>query len=238
MSLNADQIKSMYGDEYPAFAVVNGNRISLWLETQFSRHYSSSDPNKPCAAHVSRYMDGSASMTLEQLQREWLIWTGHERQDFCQSAVWLYKQADYSDLLRFIAGRGDRGQWVSSISVLIGTSLPSGEAFPFLVRALEAQDEGRCANILQGIALTKHPGAKAVFQRHLQVVWNKPSLWNDDSFYNWVASEAELCIEYLIELGASPRDFEDQVRRLSEHVCKKNREHCRRTFSKYYPWLK
>jgi hypothetical protein len=68
-------------------------------------------------------------------------------------------------------------------------------------------------------------------------VWSHPTLWDAADFINWVGFDATTCIAHLIELGASPSDFTEQVRRLSEHVCAHNRKSCRNFLSKHYSWL-
>jgi hypothetical protein len=139
-------------------------------------------------------------------------------------------------MLRFVMRQGGEEDW-RAIAALIATHLPQEEAFQFLLGALRSTDVGNGSNTIQGIAITKHSAAEAALRKRLQVIWASPKLWVDDDFVNWVASEAESCIQYLIELGASPADFEGQVRGLSEHVCRRNRESCRRWLSKHYAWL-
>jgi hypothetical protein len=210
--------------------------MPLARETPFSRYYHSGDPKQ--GGHViSRFMDGSASITAAELQRDWPSWTDEQRVDFCQPCHWLHKQADYADMLRFIMGHGGPSVW-GAIAVQFATAVPGDEAFPFLLGILNATEIGEGANITQAIAKTKHPGAAATLRQHLRAVWNHSKLWIDDEFLNWVAYDAMTCIEHLIETGASPSDFEDQARKLSQHVCSRNRDSCRGRLSKHYPSLK
>jgi hypothetical protein len=232
--MSTEALKKSFGNDYPAAAVVNGVRMPLALERQFSRYYHSGQPNTG-GCFVSRFMDGSASMTAEQLQREWPTWTREQRTDFCQSCCWLHQQSDFRNMLRFIMQHGSSEDW-PGIALLTASYLPCDEAFPFLlgVAALHPMD----INVIQAIAETKHPDAEATLRQHLRAIWDNPALWNDDDFLNWVASYATACIQHLVELGASPADFDEQVRRLSEHVCGGNRDSCRRSLSKHYSWLK
>jgi hypothetical protein len=187
---------------------------------------------------VSRFMDRSASMTVEQLKREWPTWTNWQRKDFCQSCNWLDKQADYVDMLRFIVAHGGTEEWGSAFAVWAASNLPSEEAFSFLVRALQARGNGTSSNLIQGIATTKHPDADRILRQHLHAIWSDLTLWNDDDFLNWGALDATCCIKCLIELGSSPADFEEYVRKLSQHVCSGNRDSCRKHLFKFYSWLK
>lgn len=234
--MNTHDFRKTFGDEYPAAVVQNGVRMALIRETPFSRWYQSDDP-KMGRTSVSRYMDGSASRTAAELQRDWPTWTDEQRWYFCDACSWLYKQSDFADMLRFLMQHASLYQLNNCITS-VATYLPRDEVFPFLRGALQATDIGRGGNIIQGIAITKHPDAEATLRQHLRAVWDNPKLWEDDDFLNWVAADAKACIQNLIELGASPADFEDQVRRLSEHVCGRNRDSCRHWLSKHYSWLK
>jgi hypothetical protein len=239
--VNAKALEKMYGDEYPAVAVYEGTRMVLAVETRFTRDYRTPEAEMKTAKIggliVSRFMDGSASITLAELEREWPTWTSGERVDFSQSCSWLHKQADYPDMLRFIATLAEPDDW-PAIAVKIASTLPSGEAFVILLRALRATDIGCAANVVQAIAITKHPDAEETLRRHLAAVWEHGAIWEDDDFTNWVAFDATTCIAHLIELGAPPADFDDKVRQMSRHVCAGNRKSCRNYLSKYYSWLK
>jgi hypothetical protein len=182
-------------------------------------------------------MDGSASITASELQGEWSAWTDNERMDFCQSCCWLKGQSDFPDVLRFIMQHAGSDEW-SGVAMSVATELPQEESFDILLRALRTLDIGHTSNITQAIALTKHPDAEATLRRHLHSVWKHGALWEPSEFINWVAFDATTCISHLLELGASPAGFEEQVRKLSEHTCPRNRDSCRGFLSKYYSWLK
>jgi hypothetical protein len=207
--------------------------MPLTRERPFSRTYYSAEIG---TYHVSRFMDGSASMTASELQREWPAWTEYQRLDFCNNCSWLFRQSDFPEMLRFIMQHGSPHDW-SPIAGSVASQLPCDEAFRVLLGALQGVEIGNCSNIAQGIALTKHPNAEATLRRHLQAVWEHQALWDDADFTNWVALDATSCIAHLIELGAPVADFEEQAGRLSRHVCFKNRESCRNYLSKHYAWL-
>jgi hypothetical protein len=228
-------LKKQYGDEYPAAVIMDGIRLPLRRERRFSRSYRS-DEHK-IGTEVSRFMDGSTSITASELQRDWPHWAEDMRSDFCQSSRWLHEQADFPEMLRYIMEHGDPKHW-SGIALSVASQLPRDEAFDTLVRASGSMELGRSSNISQAIAHTKHPDAEATLRRHLAALWSHPSLWEDESFINWVGFDLTTCIAHLIELGAPPSDFTEQVRRLSGHVCSRNRESCRNFLSKYYSWLK
>ena len=232
--MNIEQLKRSFGEEYPAAITRNGSRIPLKGETRFSRCYCL--PGDKTEHWFSKFMDGSASMTFAKLEAEWPTWTESERLDFCGNCSWLHEQSDFPDMIRFVMRHGGADEW-SAIAMSVASSLPQNEAFDVLVSALHALRIGKTSNITQAVAQTKHPEAEATLREHLQSVWERSSLWDNDPFVNWIAFDATTCIAHLLELGAPSADFEEQVRRLSRHVCSHNRDCCRNYLSKHYSWL-
>lgn len=233
--MNISDLKRIYGDEYPAAVMENGIRLPLCSERRFSRSYHSDEHNT--TSEVSRFMDGSASITAAELRQEWPSWKEDVQSDFCLSCCWLQEQADFPDMLRFIMQHGGPEHW-SGVALEVASQLPREEAFDILVRALCTMELGQSSNISQAIAHTKHPDAEATLRRHLEALWAHPALWDDDDFINWLGFDATTCIAHLIELDVPPFDFTEQVRKLSEHVCSHNRQSCRNFLSKHYAWLK
>jgi hypothetical protein len=233
--MNAEDLKASFGQDYPEAIVADGERIPLSRQTKFTRIFCQS--GKKEEHHLSRFMDGSASITAAELQTEWSTWDDGQRTDFCQSSAWLCGQADFPLMLRFImqhGGSDDR----SGVAMSVATELPRNEAFDILLRELRTVPIGRTANITQAIALTKHPDAEATLRAHLHTLWTHEGLWEDDEFINWIAFDATTCISHLLEIGASPAGFDDQVRQLSNHSCARNRDSCRGFLSKHFSWLK
>ncbi|HYG21426.1 MAG TPA: hypothetical protein VEH04_01505 [Verrucomicrobiae bacterium] len=233
--MKMSDLKRLYGDEYPKAVIMDGMRLALRSERPFSRSYHSQE--RKMGAEISRFMDGSASITASELQQEWPSWTDDIRIDFCQSCSWLHEQLDFPEMLRFIMQHGKPEHW-SGIALSVASQLPRDEAFGTLVRALSGGELKHSSNICQAISHTKHPNADATLRRHLATLWSHPSLWEDADFTNWAAFDVATCIAHLIELGAAPTDFTEQVRRLSEHACAGNRRSCRNFLSKHYSWLK
>jgi hypothetical protein len=232
--MKPDDLKKIFGAEYPDAVFVKGIRLPLRRQRRFSRSYHSDEHEM--GSEVSRFMDGSASITALELQAEWPAWTADQRMDFCESCSWLSSQADFPDMLRFIMTQGAPEDW-SGIALSVGAKLPRDEAFDLLLRALGRMSIGRASNIGQAIALTKHPNAAPTLRRHLETVWAHSGLWDDTEFTNWVAFDATTCIAHLIELGVAPADFEAPVRQLVKHPCAGNRRSCRNFLSKHYSWL-
>lgn len=233
--MKISDLKKQYGDEYPAAIVVDGRRMPMHKERRFSRSYRSHE--QKTGSEISRFMDGSASISASELQMEWPSWEDDIRTDFCQSSCWLHEQADFPEMLRFIMQHGSPRDW-SGIALSVASYLPQEEAFDILARALRSTDIGQAANIAQAIAHTKHADAEATLRKHLEAVWAHPALWDNADFVNWVGFDATTCIAHLIDVGAPPSDFTEKVSRLSEHVCSRNRQSCRNFLSKHYSWLK
>ena len=57
-----EDLKKLYGDEYPAAVLTDGIRLPVHSERRFSRGYHS-DEHK-MGIEISRFMDGSASMIV------------------------------------------------------------------------------------------------------------------------------------------------------------------------------
>jgi hypothetical protein len=227
------ELKRQYGEEYPAAVTIFGVRMLLEREGRFARHYHSKERN--AGTTISRFQDGSATITLEQLRTEWDSWSGRERHDFCAACSWLGEQADFPEMLRFIMSQPQPQHW-SSVALEVAHHLPQEEAFTMLAAALRRLDD-HTANITQGIAATKHPNAKALLSEHLTILWQRPELWLDDPFTNWHAFDAICCIAHLLELGVSPQEYEDKVRLLCQHACEGNRKSCSTFLHGYYDWI-
>lgn len=229
-----EQLKSRYGEEFPAAVTISGIRMPLKRETRFSRYYYNED--KKYGATVPRFFDASAKITLAELQTEWPTWSKSERSDFVQACSYMQDQADIADIVRFIMKSGDFHDW-NAIALAISFRLPQEEAFAALRDALTQASEHPTANLAQALAATKHPNAAEVLLKHLNILWENSDLWKDDPFNNWVAFDATCCIQYLIELGKPASEFDEQVRALAKHPCKGNRENCVGYLKKHYAWL-
>lgn len=229
------ELKSYLGPEYPA-AVTRGDvRMPLVSEKRWMRFYATKDRTQ--SHEVSRFLDGSAAITYPELAREWAGWSKAERRDFYSACSWLQRQADFADMLRHILRNGDADDWFG-LAGLAGVCLPRDEAFELLCGALDSTKLEMSSNIAQGISLTEHPGVESVLRLHLAALRAHPGFENDDGFCNRLAEGAIHCISLLIKAGAPAGDFAEEVRVLSAHPCKGNRDSCRGLLVPFYPWLK
>jgi hypothetical protein len=234
--MDAEMLKQMYGDEYPAAINLNGIRTPLYRETRFNRTYGSAE--KRSFFTISRFLDGSAHFSFEKLKQELPEWSWEERNDFYLGAMGcdLSGQAGWPDLLRYIIANGGPDDW-SMVAIQVAVQLPQDEAFELLASCLKRRGNESAANLTHAIAYTKHPEGKTVLGICLEEIWADPKLWDNDSFFNSVAFDATTCIGNLVSLGVSPEEFEDRIRALTEHHCQNNREHCRELFQAYFPWI-
>ena len=228
-----DDLKKIFGNDYPNSVTVLGRRLPLTRERRFTRHYWSEEERH--ASEVSKFHDGSATMSFDQFAKEWPQWSEEDRRDFVHACNGLCGQGDFADILRFLMNQEDSDIW-RAIALQVGSFLPQAEAFDLLVHALD-RTESHTANITQGISATRDPRAIATLQQHLETLWNHPNLWDDDRFTNWHAFDAICCIEHLLQLGLHPAEYAERARELSNHVCVGTRESCGTFLSRYYDWI-
>jgi hypothetical protein len=239
-SLYEDWVKPL-GEEYPAAIIVGGIRIALAYETRFQRHFILSEPDKQSDTVVSRFVDWSASITLQQLKQEWSTWTDADRADFCASMcdLELIGQQDFAEIVRFLLQNAKIDILAPVVLHLpVSQMFPPDETFRLLFGVLQHSSLGHTASVIRALGGTKHPEAEATIRRHLRLIVADAATWVDAEFFNKIAQDAAYCISSLLKLGVRSADFEEIVRRLSEHACERNREWCRRNFAKHYAWLR
>ncbi|WP_035614846.1 hypothetical protein [Haloferula sp. BvORR071] len=232
--MDPDELKRRFGEEYPAALTFEGKRLPLKGESLFGRTYVEEGTEKFFT--ISRFMDGSATISLEELEAEWPAWSDRLRGSFCMGLGWLRDQADFRGMLQYImdhGGEDERG----AIANIVASALPQDQAFDFLVTALRNHQGPGSANLIQGIAATEHPHASGILREHLAYLWQMPDLWKEDPFMNWTAFDASCCILHLLEAGGVPGDYEEQVRCLASHACEGNRRSTKSYLGAYYPWL-
>lgn len=223
------------GPDYPAFLLDrDGTPIPLYRERRWSRQYR--HPTGKHRHHISRFYDGSASISFVELSDEWSRWTVVDRHEFSSNCRWLHSQADFIDMLRFILREGDPNDW-SNVALSVARTFSSEEGFVLLVSALDATPIEHSANLLQAISMTRHLSASTRISEHFEKLWLDPRLWDDDPFTNWFAFTATCCIQYLLRLGEPPSRFVDAVRALASHPCGGNRDTCSRYLGATYRWL-
>src|SRR5438445_12801297 len=76
---DSEQLWQMYGAEYPDAVHMFGMRMPLAKERRFTRTYTSKEHNH--STQVSRFVDGSASITLAELREQWSDWSETDKRD-------------------------------------------------------------------------------------------------------------------------------------------------------------
>ncbi len=234
MPLSPDQMIKSHGSEYPDAVVFNGVRMPLVREGRFQRVYENSELKRGTV--VSRFMDGTAEITLSELQELWPTWTWIERHDFTNATRWLHEHAEFPEILRYMLDHGNTKDFCA-IALSVSKGLPKDEAFARLSNILDQIPIDRSVNITQAIAHTKHPDALDRLREHLPKILSDPRLMEPADSCHEVTYAAACCIEHLILLNAPPDEFETHVRQLNDHSSARLLDWVRRRLSKYYPWL-
>ena len=164
------------GDEYPEAVTLEGLRMTLVREREFSRVYRTEDRKASLA--ISRFWDGSASISLSEVEAGWPVWSDSKRLDFSGACDALGGRGDFPDILRFIMRNADV-ICVSSVASTVAHSLPRDEAFELLTAALRKADGNGTANITKALA-TKHPEAKDLLLA--RNACGTRVIWDDDPF--------------------------------------------------------
>src|SRR6266513_3056533 len=82
----------------------NGEFFKLVKETRWNRRFATTDGRR--SVLKSRFEDGSASITLADLNTDWSSWTREEKGDFCNSIRGL-RGPIRPDVLRFLIAKAD-----------------------------------------------------------------------------------------------------------------------------------
>ncbi len=238
-SLYEDFIRPL-GEEYPAAINVSGLRVPLAYESRFKRHYLARTADAESHFDVSRFIDGTSSISLQRLKDEWHTWTDVDRADFCGSMRDLANlgHQDFGEIVRFLLQNADRDLLGPVVLFLpVGQPFSPDETFRLLVEVLQRSTPGHGADVIRALGRTAHPSAAPTICQHLLRLLEDPAVWADSTFFNKPALEAAYCVLSLLKLGAPAAEFEEILRRLSEHRCLRNREWVRRNFEKHYAWL-
>ena len=205
-------------------------KMRLVKETRWHREYALEKPNE--FFQESKFTDGTASITLEELQKEWPNWSEWERIDFCQE-VWVGQFPHLPDVIRFVMQHGNHETW-SSIAFGIVDCLPPEESIPFLVRICRDDSRGGDTNLLAALAKTGAPEARMFLRSNLERLWADERLLMQEKHSNDVAADAVYCIQHLLELGEPAFEFVEKYQVLMNHPNESNREIVRNFLAKYF----
>src|SRR5688572_19601313 len=143
------------------------SKLKLRRETHWYRVYDMEAPDH--SFHESKFRDGSATITLAELKKEWPTWSDWERTDFCQE-VCEPGCRDMPEVLQFVMAQGEPRHW-AAIALKVVYHLPADETIPFLLNACEKSDPEHLSNIMQALAKSGAPEAHNVLRDHLSRLW-------------------------------------------------------------------
>jgi hypothetical protein len=132
---------------------------------------------------VSHFSDGDATITLDELRRDWHNWPALERIDFCQSFCNSARVPERVDILRFIVAHGEHDSW-SAIALSVAQELPLEESLPVLRLWCQTCEVGCGANYYQAVALTGDPEAHALLKKCFERTWQSSRLLDTTDSFN------------------------------------------------------
>ena len=194
--------------------------MELVRETRWTRHYS--DELLGVKLVESKFTDGSAIITLDELKEKWSQWKPDERNDFCH-AINEAKFDYLADIYRFVmAQEPDIPCW-SAIAAWVVRRLPEAEYTPWLVEACLYSPPGKGEKLYQALALSKTDRARTTLRKCLDRAWNDPNILRSEGYIDDAAMDATVCLESLLQMGEKAPDFADKYRVLSAHNITVNR---------------
>lgn len=204
--------------------------MQLVKETRWARHYEMDEQTK---LYESKFADGSATITVNQLVDEWGTWSVVERADFCQ-AVTQAKFPQLPDILRFIMEQGDMAT-LELVANSIARNLPQEESAPFLTDVCKTVPVGKGAKFYQALALSRPAFVRDTLMACLNRTWADERLLSEDEVFDWVANDAVCLIEYLVQLGQNPNTLADKYKVLVRHPNNINKQSAITRLSQFFP---
>lgn len=205
--------------------------MQLVKETRWSRQYEMDDLQTKL--FESKFADGSASITVDQLAQEWGGWSALERADFCQ-AVTQARVPHLGDILRYIMKNGDLASW-EAISASIARNLPAEESVPFITDVCKTVPVGKGAKFYQALALSRPAFCRDTLMQCLNRTWSDSRFLSEDEVFDWVANDAVCLIEYLVQLGQNPNTLADKYKVLVRHPNNINKQSAINRLSPFFP---
>lgn len=208
----------------------DGRKLTLNRESRWSRTWLS--PDGSFAYTESRFMDGSARITLDELEVAWASWTDLEKLDFCQNFGWV-RGALLAKLARFVMNRGDSPTW-SACALVIANAVPSEEAKNFFVRACESALPGHLANLMRSLVLVTRAAAIPVLHDCLRRIESSLDC-RDERDATRIGIDAVCCLKELLDLGDDPQKYRVLRDALVSHRSPHVRTFASGRLHRYYP---
>jgi hypothetical protein len=204
--------------------------MQLVKETRWSRQYEMDPQTK---LYESKFADGSASITVADLEKEWGDWSANDRADFCQ-AVTQARFPHLPDVLRYIMKNGDFAS-IESIANSISRHLPPEESVPYITDLCKTVPVGKGAKFYQALALSRPAFCRDTLMQCLNRTWSDSRFLSEDEVFDWVANDAVCLIEYLVQLGQNPSTLSDKYKVLVRHPNNINKQSAINRLSPFFP---
>ena len=177
----------------------------------------------------SVFADGSQTITVDQLNKEWPNWSHGDRIDFSASFSDSAVRINNADeILRFLLANGD-SQTNSNIAINVAEMLPAYEAFALLSEWCTTCEVGNRASYFHAIGYVDDERKQEVLGQCLDQISTHPSLFDKTESGYGVAIEATYFAEAMLRCGVKIDKATQLIRALSiEHPQKPIRERCRR----------
>ena len=202
----------------------------LIAETEWSRTFSKQDGSG--TYHQSKFIEGEAKITLNELAERWPRWSENERHDFC-SAYSCGNTKSSGDIFRFLAT--DTTDLIrSTIALGVAVSLDTDEAYPILKKWASEAPIGHRANYFQAITVTNHPSASDSVNSEFDELCSHPQLMDDADWYNDIAMDLVWCIQHLLQLDVPAEYLRPIYAKLKTHPCQKIRDQVDRWLAKSF----
>lgn len=205
--------------------------MELVRETRWSLHYA--DPDMGLKLVQSKFADGSATITSEELEQEWPKWSSTEKNDFCH-AINEAKLDCLPDIYRYIMKHGEVESW-GAVAAWVVRRLPREETIPWIVDACLNCPIGKGEKLFQALELTEAPEALPTLRKCLDRAWQDPRILRGEGFFDEPAHDAVCCMECMLRLGDTSPDLADKYRTLSNHSIAVNRQNAINRLASFFP---
>ena len=210
-----------------------GKRRPIMRETRWSRTRGYSDETTTYTSFESKFLEGTASITLAELSQLWLAWNTEEKLDF-SLAIACDESLKHAEVLRFLMKNGDHVVW-STIAPSVARGLPKKESLPFLRARCEETEVGTAgANYYQALTMAGDPDALRRLKEWLNRIMQDPRLGKQEPTRNYIALDLVWCIKYLLELGEPPETLRQYYELLTNHPNPYSRRYAQDRLSEYF----
>jgi len=200
-------------------------------ETRWSRLFT--DDDGTFKHYESRFRDGTATITLDDLKDLWPNWNPEDRCDFCHALSGAKHVPEIQDILRYLVSQSDRFVRPRIASYVV-RYLPLSEAISILKEWCQIGEVGQCACYYSALAKTKDSNTLSFLRICLQRTLSTEGFMAESDFHNWVAFDAVHCVQHMLELGEDSAVLRSVYETLKAHPDAGTRRHVQMFLDKYF----